>query len=705
MKLLRSIQKNLKILARSKGSALVVLLAPLIIVFIIGLGFMDNPELKLNIGTHVKEPTDLTTRYIQSFNTTEHNIIMYETEQQCVSSIRDGITVMCVVFSEDFEIRDEAKNELTFYVDESRINLVDRLISSFSTTMGTESSDISEELAEQLINIIEVSYKQAQDSLALTIINRAQINNANTQTSTALNTITDMDTKKESINLLTLEARMEDVEDDFVELRARATDAVNKAKNIIPILEEEGGTNVTEFISSLNNLNTTLNNEDLLKNLNDLEKAVNSLSISINKLTERIEKAGTAKTTTTNNLNEINNALETITTNTDQIKTKQEQILTEIESFELRSARSITSPITTKIESVSAPSNRLTYSFSYLLTLAILFIGLMLSSTLVFMEKDSKSFFRNFTTPTTQKYFTFINYLTALIIIIIQTLLILAIAHFTLNVPILTNPEVTMAFLFIGITLFITIGLLIGTLASTSEAVTMSTIVIGSVLMFLSNLILPLETLSPIMSKIAELNPYVIVSEGIRKAMLFGAGFEQLYSDLIILMSYTAILITIMIVINQIGFKHYLASRRHKKNLLITEPENLTIEIKGTITQIRNTEELLKTLKKMTQEDYEKITKPKNQITFWLKQTLKQKALARKIKNKTLTETINKIEQYLNQEKQKQEKKKHKQQKKQQKKQEAKTKNKQEPHNKKEEHKKEEPQKTPETEPTYSEYK
>jgi ABC-type multidrug transport system permease subunit len=140
-------------------------------------------------------------------------------------------------------------------------------------------------------------------------------------------------------------------------------------------------------------------------------------------------------------LNTLQESLSTLTKNTDEIKIKQEQILQEIESFELRSARSITNPINTRTESVASTSNRLTYSFSYLLTLAILFIGLMLSSTLVYMEKDSKSFFRNFTTPTTQRYFAFINYLTALIIIIIQTLLILAIAHFTLSVPILTNPK------------------------------------------------------------------------------------------------------------------------------------------------------------------------------------------------------------------------------------------------------------------------
>jgi hypothetical protein len=65
--------------------------------------------------------------------------------------------------------------------------------------------------------------------------------------------------------------------------------------------------------------------------------------------------------------------------------------------------------------------------------------------------------------------------------------------------------------------------------------------------------------------------------------MLFQAGFDQLYPDLAMLISYTAIIVTLMIIINQLGFKHYIATRRHKKNLLNNRTRKPTIEIKGTI--------------------------------------------------------------------------------------------------------------------------
>ena len=632
----------MKILARSKGSALVVLLAPLIIVFIIGIGFMDDAEQRLNIGVHIQEESELTRRYVQAFNTTEYNLITYETEERCTSAISEGIIVLCAVFSEDFQMRDGAKNELTFHVDESRINLVDRLIASFSASLGTETAEISEEIAEQLLNVVALTYTEVEESLAKIIITRAQIQTAITNAERAKKELESLDTTTESVDTGTINSRLRSVESDFIDIRTRALNVVTRAKD----LDLNETTEKEELKNAINTLNTTIHDSRGIQNIELVQDALTTLSSRISRMTERLEDAGQSKTKIAQDLDAIQTAINTIQQETDEIKTKQENIMTEIDAFEFRTASAITNPVTTKIQSVTATNDRLTYSFSYLITLAILFIGIMLASTLVYMEKDSKAFFRNFTTPTTQKYFMFINYVTALIIILLQTALILAIAHFTLNVPILANYEVTLTILFIGISLFISLGLLIGTISSTSEAVTMTNIVIGSVFLFLSNLVLPLETLSPAIARIAAFNPYVIVSESIRKAMLFDAGFLQVYPDIMMLLSYIAIIITLMIIINQLGFKHYIASRRHRKNLLVTEPEHLILEMNGEVKVIKNISELITTLKKMSEDEYQDLVKKENPIRDWLKENLKKNMLAYRIKNKKLTKVIETLEKH-----------------------------------------------------------
>lgn len=602
---------------------------------------MDNPELKLNIGVYERESSDLTLRYINSFNTSENNIITYETEDACIKSITDGITVLCAIFSEDFEIRDDAKNQLTFYVDESRINLADRLISSFSTTLGTESSDISEELAQQLLRIIEVTSVKATESLAITIANRVSIQKTKEELVATDKSVSGMDTATESINLRTLKSRASDIEKDYTELWTNAIKLYDSVR-------KTDFANDSDVSDAISKLNKTITTTDALRRIDDLSKAIDSLSGSIDRLQERLEKAGTVQSQVIKNIEETKKETNKISANTESLKEKQEEILSEISAFELRSARSITNPVNTLIESVSSTNTRLTYSFSYLLTLAILFVGIMLSSTIVFMEKDSKAYFRNFTTPTTQTYMTLINYLTAIFIIVQQTILILLIAHFTLSVPILTNLLVTSIILFLGITLFITIGLLIGVMSTTSEALTMSNLIIGSIFLFLSNLIIPLETLSPLISKIATFNPYVIVSEGIRKAMLFQANFSNLVFELTMLIIYIIILIIAMILIHKLGFKKYFASRRHKKNLLITEPHNLLLEIDHQKKKIKNIPELTDFLKTIDEEKYKEITQKNNPISEWLSNNLKKKILAIRIKRKNLVKTIRILEKHQN---------------------------------------------------------
>lgn len=638
-KIAKGILKNIMILARSKGSALIVLLAPLIIVFIIGFGFMDAQDTTLNIGVHERQESDLTKRYIDSFDTPEYNIIMYDDEFSCENSILDGLTVMCAVFSEDFELRDDAKNEIIFYVDESRMNLIDSLISSFTTTMSGETSEISEELASKLISIVDIADEEARESLALIIKNRADISSAKSEVGEAGASLGGLDTGSESVSLSRIENLVEDAEEDFLELRKKALDLVSEA-NKANLSEEE------DLKKAISDLNKTVRESTGIKNFDDLSRAVRSVASSVSKMSDKLDEFDSARSDVISNINELSSKVDSLEESTDKLKNKQERIISEIESFDLRSARRITSPINTHVRSVATADNRLSYSFSYLLSLAILFVGLMLSSTLFYMEKDSRSFFRNFTTPTPQRFFALSNYLTSMIVILIQTILIITIAYFTLEVPILNNLLITSAFLILGITLFVLMGLLIGLMANTSEAVTMSNIIIGSVFLFVSNLILPLETLSPLVSKIASFNPYVIISEGIRKSMLFDLTFAQIRNDLILLSVYILLLVGLMVLVNKLGFKHFLAMRRHRKNMLVTAPENLILEIGNKERKIKNMPELIEVLKELSEEEYNQIIKEKNIISDWLKNNLKRTLLAIRIKNKKLPEVIKKLERH-----------------------------------------------------------
>ena len=73
-----------------------------------------------------------------------------------------------------------------------------------------------------------------------------------------------------------------------------------------------------------------------------------------------------------------------------------------IGGIQIDNAQKIVNPITTKIQPIVAEKTYLNYIFSGLLTLVIMFISILLSTTIVMMEKTSPSYFRNFITPKMQ---------------------------------------------------------------------------------------------------------------------------------------------------------------------------------------------------------------------------------------------------------------------------------------------------------------
>jgi hypothetical protein len=165
-------------------------------------------------------------------------------------------------------------------------------------------------------------------------------------------------------------------------------------------------------------------------------------------------------------------------------------------------------------------------------------------------------------------------------------------------------------------------------------------------MIFLSNLVLPLETLSPLIQTIARYNPYVITSESIRKAMLFGASFDTLYIEMLMLLMEAVIALVLVVVAKKIFTYRYFSFGTKKKLILVPEDHFLIIHEKGII--IKDVQDLAEALRKLSDEDYLKLVKPTNVFSNWLRDNLKAKVLASRIRKKSREKTIKTLESYLN---------------------------------------------------------
>jgi ABC-type multidrug transport system permease subunit len=550
MRALTILFKNIKVLFRSKSSALIVLLAPLLIVMIIGFGFSDANQNTISVGIFNAEESELSLRLIENLNTSENKLIFYQDEEQCVQSIKDGATVTCVIFPMGLSLDDESINEITFHVDESRINLVYKIISTLNANIDVGNTEVTEEITTRLLEILKKTSDEVDASTITLVSVKKSLAELITSTELARSKLNNMDLPEITSSVSGYASTVKSINTDFLDIWTDARGVLSKGYDLI---EEINSSTTNEFETELDQLNVSYNKTSNLSNkITELGRSLTTAGKEIDKAKTQLKNSKSAKSAVLEIIASANNAIKQNEKSVEDIKSRQEDIAGDVASFKITNPELIAKPIKTKIESVTTKNTRITYSFPYLLMLVVLFVGTMLSSTLVMLDKKSKAYFRNFTIPLNNLFLIFMTYLTTIIILIIQVAIIVCVVKFGLDVPVLNNIAISALIIFAGISVFSLLGIVIGNLFSTFESITMTTIAIGSIFIFLSNLILPLETLSPEIQQIARYNPYVITSEAIRKVMLFNTGIEMISDDLLILGIYCAVAAIIIIIINRI---------------------------------------------------------------------------------------------------------------------------------------------------------
>jgi ABC-type uncharacterized transport system permease subunit len=106
-----------------------------------------------------------------------------------------------------------------------------------------------------------------------------------------------------------------------------------------------------------------------------------------------------------------------------------------------------------------------------------------------------------------------------------------------------------LSLLTIGI-FFILLGMLLGYLFNTKQTVTLSAISTGILLLFFSNTIIPLETLSSKVREIISYNPFLLSENMLKKILIFNSTFSGIDQSLLIL-GIASIIILILAIISR----------------------------------------------------------------------------------------------------------------------------------------------------------
>ena len=148
-KLLEIIKKNIKLLIRSRSSALIVLFGPLVLMLLIGLAFNTSSLFDIKIGTYSSSYSELSNSIVSTLKDEQFTVITVESEEKCVNMIKTGDLHVCTIFPPDLNL--ESNDKIVFHVDQSRLNFVYIIQEKISDKVATKSEELSTTLTNRIL--------------------------------------------------------------------------------------------------------------------------------------------------------------------------------------------------------------------------------------------------------------------------------------------------------------------------------------------------------------------------------------------------------------------------------------------------------------------------------------------------------------------------------------------------------------------------
>ncbi|MDP3728566.1 MAG: ABC transporter permease [bacterium] len=512
IKLFYAVTKNIKLLIRSKVSALIFIFGPLLIITLVALSFNTSTLFDLNIAAYSESYSTLSDSIITNLSDSQYNILKMNSEAECIDAVKSSDFQVCVIFPPNMVLDNSANNIVKIYVDNSRLNVANLIASQITTKVSIEASQLSSEIITHILTVLDTTNTetiQTQANIQSIIANNEE---AQTTTTSIASDLAAIDFSYTNLDTTSLDTEVNSIKGKY---------------NI-------SSTDIT--------------------NLNSL---IDSLETSYNSLGAKLDTSKASVTTLTTSASGITAKLNTEKTNLETATTNLQEISDNIKSIKITNVASIVSPIKTAIEPISSINSYLLYILPTILVLLIMFVALLMSSASIITEKESRAYFRNFITPTNAFLFMAGEFISNFIIIAFQITILLAVIYYFLSTTLSLQTFFIAGFALLATgSFFILLGMLFGYLFNTKQTVTLATISAAMIMLFFSNTILPLETLSIYTRNIVQYNPFIIGETMLKKILLFGSGIGSIAEPLYTLLVFFGILLIVAIIARILSKKY-----------------------------------------------------------------------------------------------------------------------------------------------------
>ena len=496
VKLYNMILKDIKLLIRSKSSSLIIIFGPLLVIFLVGMAFNTSSLHDLKIATYSDTYSELSDSIIRHLQDEQYSTFKTESLDDCIDGVKLGKFHTCAVFSPNMAIGNEANIKIN--VDESRMNLAHMIKLSIQEKVSAETTRISEGLTG---NIVTTMFN-TRDVL---VEKKSLISQLSSKTSDSILKVSGVKDDLEKVDLAYNKSDINytNVERNFDNVKAK----INQSASCLAVLPLDDPV------------------------IEGVEEAINYLETGVETLIDKFDGVLSMQESSVQELGSLKETLQTGTDDLNTLRNTLDALVIGIEGVEVTDVEKIVSPVTTSVESVAAKKTHLGYQFPTFIILIVMFSSLLFSVTVTIREKLSKAFFRNFIMPTSDFLFMFGGYFTNILIISVQlAILFIAAAYFLPEISSAIIPMIIV--LLLVSTVFVLIGMFIGFIFKSEETANLGAISVGSLMLFFSNAILPIETLPVGIRDIAKFNPFVLSEIVLKRIMLFGANFSSSFSTI-----------------------------------------------------------------------------------------------------------------------------------------------------------------------------
>jgi ABC-type multidrug transport system permease subunit len=568
-KVLKLIKNNIILITRSKSSATIILLGPLLVLFLVAIVFNSQGFYSVKVSYAQNVDTDITKEIIKSINNKNFEMEKTDYASNCIDSVKQGISNLCIVFEGDFEIKEEMDNKIEVYADYSQLNLAWIVIETISNEVEQTSTNISKNMVEILLEKIDVTKKEIQNNQKI------------------LKEINDINLKLEEENVLKIENEIEKIDIKFnakeIEIE-NITQTTKINQNKIKVLLENTRVfysdmkkkvkrlilNETEKEEVLFDINRSETKFLLLKNQTirqekDIGEITEIIKQDLERLEQKLSKSNLNVVQIKNETLKIRKNLEEIEGLVSEMDERMEEMKANLNSLTLRDSNKIAMPITTNLNPIVQEKTHINYMFPGVIVLLIMFISLFFASSLMIMEKNSKAYMRNLLTPVHDIVFIISNYITSLIIVLFQVTMIFGILKAFDLISFSGNFFLLMLIVIIASTLFVLIGMCIGYIFSTPQGAIISSFSVSGVFLLLSGLMIPIEAIPSKMVRLIEFNPFMITLDAIRKIMFYSFEFANISTNVVYLGIMIIPVFLITIFLHDKFYRENLIFKRKKK--------------------------------------------------------------------------------------------------------------------------------------------